>query len=101
MVPDSGPHLSSNLVDWFAMSPPESGFDPSRTPPVPPPPGVISNFTDPDSLSATCLAINVSFLAIAGVFVILRFYTRACITRRVGWDDCKFIAAGLQTPPSQ
>ncbi|KAK0750688.1 hypothetical protein B0T18DRAFT_54677 [Schizothecium vesticola] len=69
------------------MSPPESGFDPSRTPPVPPPPGVITNFTDPDSLSATSLAINVIFLAIAGVFVILRFYTRACITRRVGWDD--------------
>jgi hypothetical protein len=77
------------------QGPPPSGFDPSRTPVMPPPPGVTPNFTDPYSLARQCLAINTIFLALACVFVILRFYTRAWITRRVGWDDCKSIGPVL------
>lgn len=60
---------------------------------MPPPPGVVSNFDNPDSTGPTAIITLSIFLAIATFAVGLRVYTRFFIVKRRGWDDWAAIAS--------
>ncbi len=53
-----------------------------------PPPGVQSNFDNPETQSATLIKVNVVFLALMLVMVTIRMYTKGILTRKIWWDDC-------------
>ncbi len=55
-----------------------------------PPPGVLPNFSDPQSQSVANLACNITCLTVATICVAIRMYTRFVITRSHGWEDCEF-----------
>lgn len=55
---------------------------------VPPPPGVIQNFHDPESRATMGKVVSLIGFGLMVVFVMLRLYTRGRITRSMGWDDC-------------
>jgi len=67
-------------------------------PASPPPPGLTSNWVDPESIASGLIVPNVVFMVLAIVAVALRMYTRVCLIHNVGSDDCKFVLCSL--PPS-
>ncbi len=58
----------------------------------PPPPGVKSNFNNPETLGATLIRINVVFITLMLVMVAVRIYSKARITRTLWWDDCGWLS---------
>ena len=54
-----------------------------------PPPGLHSNFVNPDSLRTPEIAVNAVFVSLATLAVVVRIYAKAVVTRATGWDDCK------------
>ena len=54
-----------------------------------PPPGILPNFVDPPSQFERNIAVNSLCLIIATICVFIRAYTRICIMRSYGWEDCK------------
>lgn len=56
---------------------------------LPPPPGVIPNLVDPYSRASTVIIVNAVFLTIGTLFLVMRIYTRAFLSRALGADDCK------------
>ncbi|KAI9834663.1 MAG: hypothetical protein M1826_000065 [Phylliscum demangeonii] len=70
---------------------------PPRGPPfaglVPPPPGVVPNFTNPASLQTVVVTVDTIFLALAALFVAMRLWTRSFVTRHVGFDDALSVVA--------
>jgi hypothetical protein len=66
------------------------GTDLSKIPSRMPPPGVTPNFVDPPTISTLPRIFIYVTLPPMVIFVILRFYTRITITRKVGIDDCMF-----------
>ena len=57
---------------------------------IPPPPGVVPDFVHPVSHASRIVIINIVFCVMAGVMVLLRLYTRLCVTHSIGYDDCRF-----------
>lgn len=64
------------------------GVDPSTIPTGPPPPGVESNFIDPETAAPSVQKAAISTMAIMFVFGVLRAYARL---RKGLWgvDDCE------------
>ncbi|KAI9883234.1 MAG: kinase-regulated stress-responsive transcription factor skn7 [Watsoniomyces obsoletus] len=60
-----------------------SPFGPS----MPPPPGVEPNFDNPPSLHHQIIAVATVLPLLAAIFVAVRIYTRAFISRCLWWDD--------------
>lgn len=56
---------------------------------LPPPPGVIPNFTNPQSIGYRLIIAAVIFPAIALIFLSLRIYTKRWILKQLLLDDCK------------
>lgn len=56
-------------------------------PALPPPPGVVSNFVNPETRSPLVIAITVICLALMWPIFVLRIYTKIWLTRNFGWDD--------------
>ena len=54
-----------------------------------PPRGVVSNIVDPQYYGGCFVVINITFLSIALVMLVSRFYAQIMILKRVGLDDCK------------
>jgi hypothetical protein len=54
-----------------------------------PPPGVESNFDNPESRVDMTIGLCAAILAIMLVAVSLRVYARAMITKTFGWEDCE------------
>lgn len=54
-----------------------------------PPPGVTANFVNPVDGRRVHLVTSIAAPIAAGLFFLLRFYTRVFITRTLGWDDCE------------
>ncbi|KAF4585579.1 GPCR, PTH11-type [Ophiocordyceps camponoti-floridani] len=52
-----------------------------------PPPGVTSNFTDPVTNGLILTRLIPVFMAVVVFFAVLRVYTRAFVTRSLGFDD--------------
>ena len=63
-------------------------MDPN-TPMAAPPPGVIPNFVNPDSRGGETIVTVTICLALMVPFFVMRIYSRAFVTRSLGWDDCK------------
>ena len=61
----------------------------SNTPMVAPPPGAVSNFSDPKTQSTNLIILNTVFLPLMLIVVGIRLYSRAFLSHAVGWDDCK------------
>ena len=64
-------------------------MDYSNLPALAPPPGVLSNFNDPKTLSTSLIAVNAVSLSLMLIIVGIRFYSRASLSHAVGWDDCE------------
>lgn len=64
------------------------GTDLSTIPLVAPPPGMSSNFVDPESLANTIMAIGILMLVLTAFVVIVRLFTNYYGTRGLGLDDC-------------
>ena len=57
----------------------------------PPPPGVHSNFIDPENRAPNLIACNVILLVVSTLVVGARLISRTLLTDwRLGWDDCMF-----------
>ena len=57
----------------------------------PPPPGVHSNFIDPENRAPNLIACNVILLVVSTLVVGARLISRTLLTDwRLGWDDCTF-----------
>lgn len=54
-----------------------------------PPQGVNSDFISPQYDGGRLVAVDVTFLSIAIIMMILRLYTQAVLSKRVGLEDCK------------
>ncbi|KAI9835622.1 MAG: hypothetical protein M1838_005271 [Thelocarpon superellum] len=61
--------------------------------PMPPPPGVQPNFDHPDSSVHQIVATSIICLIISGLCVSLRLYSKAILTRSLGWDDYTSVIA--------
>ena len=56
---------------------------------LPPPAGVIPNFTHPYSIVKPALAATILFLILTTVTTCIRCYTKLFVIRKPGWDDCQ------------
>jgi hypothetical protein len=79
-----------------AEAPAAMTMDPSKLPAVPPPPGVVPNFNNPDNYKHHNIVLHTVVLTITSVAVLVRLYTRAIIKKKFGVDDCEF-CSGLCT----
>lgn len=61
----------------------------TEQPAIPPPPGVVPNFIDPENRVMTIININAIFMALSGVILLLRLYSRRFIVHQLGFADCK------------
>lgn len=66
------------------------GFDLSKIPAAPPPPGVIPNFVDPPSLANMPRIFTYVTLPPMILFLAMRMYVRIFVTHKIGLDDCEF-----------
>ena len=74
------------------MSSEEVPGAPSEIGALPPPAGVIPNFTDPYSIAKATSATTIVFLILTTVTTCIRCYTKLFLIRKLGWDDCRFEA---------
>lgn len=58
-------------------------------PSLPPPPGVTSNFKNPESKGYESIITTTICLSLMTPVFVLRLYSKAFVTRSLGWDDCK------------
>jgi hypothetical protein len=73
---------------------------------MPPPTGVVPNFSDPEYIGSQILVINIIFLLLATGVIALRIYCRFGILHNVGFEDCalfscekeSYVANNSQTP---
>ncbi|KAI5277182.1 hypothetical protein KEM54_005078, partial [Ascosphaera aggregata] len=61
--------------------------DTQSVPAMPPPPGVQSNFVDPETCKSQLVIIQSIFLPVAVIATALRFWTRAVVVKSVAVDD--------------
>lgn len=66
-------------------------MDYSNVPALAPPPGSVSNFNDPTTLSTSLIALLVAIMVLMLTVVGMRLYSRALLSHAVGWDDCEYI----------
>ncbi|KAF1963611.1 hypothetical protein CC80DRAFT_557482 [Byssothecium circinans] len=52
-----------------------------------PPPGLMSNFNNPETLKNSGEAAMSSCMVLGGIFIALRIYVKVFITKMYGWDD--------------
>lgn len=56
---------------------------------LPPPPGIEPNFIDPPSQRERNIALHTVLLTLVTIFIVMRVYTRAYITKAgFGIEDC-------------
>lgn len=68
-------------------------------PPSPPPPGVTADVGGPNPLGVFYIVISIFLLVLATAFVAMRFYTKAVLTRAMGWDDCIYLPSSIDGSP--
>jgi hypothetical protein len=57
----------------------------------PPPPGVDSNFVNPQTLRSQGEIGMIFCIIVGAAFVALRFYVKVVVTKSYNWDDCKLL----------
>ena len=89
-----------NFKKALSMAAPTQSLTPSQShaaiqallngPAVLPPAGVLSNFENPPkNLFSVFLAIAALTLSFATVAVVIRVYTKRCLIRSIGYEDCR------------
>ncbi len=68
----------------------DSATDYTRVPAASPPPGLTANFVDPPTLACSVLEVSLSLSVTTTAFVAARIYAKACVVRKLGFDDCEF-----------
>ncbi|KAL1966249.1 hypothetical protein VTN77DRAFT_4602 [Rasamsonia byssochlamydoides] len=68
-------------------------MDLSKTPASPPPPGVVPNFENPESIASQVYEISLPFTIFATIIVALRLYGRIHIVKSPGLDDLFIVLA--------
>ena len=63
-----------------------------------PPPGVTSNFVNPQTLAPAIDAVSVVMMIWAVTFVVIRLYANTQASRRLRVDDCKSWSVYLMPP---
>jgi hypothetical protein len=58
---------------------------------VPPPPGIVPNFTNPESAAYRLIVGTIVCPAITLVFLLLRLYTKRYILKKLLLDDCEYV----------
>lgn len=66
----------------------ESFLD-TRPEPLPPPPGIEADLNAPNTNGTAYIIVAVIGIFLATVFAVVRVYTKAILTRSLGWDDRK------------
>lgn len=66
-----------------------TSYNSSNVPLGMPPPGVQANLDDPDSIAGKVHITAVICGITVALFVAMQTYTRLCINKFTGWDDCK------------
>ena len=66
-------------------------------PALAPPPGVQSNFINPENRGHIFIFVASLLLFLKTLFFVNRVYTKAFINRKLGWDDCKYLP-GTEEP---
>jgi len=56
-------------------------------PAMAPQPGVVSNFINPESRAYVVIVVNGVFTAFLLIFVFLRLYAKAFVSKSIGWED--------------
>ncbi len=62
-----------------------------------PPPGVVSNFDNPDSIAGSAIAPISFFLAVMIIVMAMRMYCRVFILKSVGLDDWTALLASVSS----
>ena len=70
-----------------------SGLDLSSIPYDSPPPGQVSNFINPETLTGTAVAISTVTLTLALTLLLVRLYSTIIVNRSVGSDDFTMVVA--------
>ncbi|MCJ1401458.1 hypothetical protein MMC11_004671 [Xylographa trunciseda] len=65
----------------------------SGVPALTPPPGVESNFVNPQNQSLSFLLVTSFLFGVMAVFFVNRIYTKALIVRKYSWDDLTIVIA--------
>lgn len=68
-------------------------IDPTKIPVFPPPPGMVSNFSDPHTYGKESVATHVILLSLATIAVLVRLYTRGWIKGKLRADDYFIVLA--------
>jgi hypothetical protein len=63
--------------------------DLTKIPAAPPPPGVKSNFNNPDNYKTQNIILHSIVLSLVTLAVLMRVYTRAFVKKTFGVDDCE------------
>jgi hypothetical protein len=81
------------MDDIQSMTPEEL----ARMPTMPPPPGVIPNFVDPESRAPAAIATLSLFLALMIIVQSLKLYSAWHIVRKIGLNDWAALVAGVSS----
>ena len=63
-------------------------FDINSIPAMQPPPGVIPNFDNPESMHPYVLGVAIGTIAVMVIAISIRVYTKAFIMRDMKWEEC-------------
>lgn len=69
--------------------------DLSTIPAVPPPPGVLFDFNNPDNYKSENIIMHSIILSIITIMVAIRLYTRGVMKKSMGIDDCEYLKRPL------
>jgi hypothetical protein len=56
---------------------------------MPPPPGVVPNFDNPETLFPRVVTTHLVSVCLAFAFILIRLWTRYYVSRSMWWDDCE------------
>ncbi|CAG8956288.1 hypothetical protein HYFRA_00003668 [Hymenoscyphus fraxineus] len=85
----------SQIDSALTNAPPELLAFLGNTPAIPPPPGIVSNFLDPENHGAAQVKATSILLAVTLVFFLSRVYVKLFLTKKVTWDDGTIVLAVL------
>ena len=66
----------------------------------PAPPGIVPNFVNPPDHTRDFITLHTICLFFATFAVGVRLFSRARITRNLGWDDCKILLSSTVEMPT-
>lgn len=66
-----------------------------QLPALPPPPGVIPNFTNPETQGPRLVVVGAVLLTFVLIALVNRVYTKLGILKKVSWDDLTIILSAV------